>query len=206
MEKNHLIWNKLADLYQEKFMDLDIYNDSYDLFLQLIAPKPATILEIGCGPGNISRYLLTKRPDLNITGIDVAPNMVALAKQNNPSAQFQVMDAQSINSLQTHFDAIIVGFCLPYLDREAVQKLIKDAAQILNKNGVLYLSTIEGEYEQSQLVTGSTGDQMFNYYYSENFLLSLLKNHLLTLRHSLKKGYPLKDNTLQSHLMLIAQK
>lgn len=24
------IWNKVASLYQEKFMNLDLYNDSYD--------------------------------------------------------------------------------------------------------------------------------------------------------------------------------
>jgi hypothetical protein len=26
-------WNKVAQIYQEKFMDLDIYNDTYDAFL-----------------------------------------------------------------------------------------------------------------------------------------------------------------------------
>ena len=69
-------WNKIALLYQDKFMDLDLYNESYDSFCELIPKQQASILEIGCGPGNITQYILTKRPDFIIEGIDVAPNMV----------------------------------------------------------------------------------------------------------------------------------
>ncbi len=29
-------WDKLAQQYQEKFMELDLYNDTYDLFCQQI--------------------------------------------------------------------------------------------------------------------------------------------------------------------------
>ena len=57
-------WNKLANLYQERFMDLNIYNESYDLFIEKLLTKNSNILEIGCGPGNISKYLLSKNPNL----------------------------------------------------------------------------------------------------------------------------------------------
>ena len=39
------------------------------------------IWEIGCGPGNITKYILSKLPDLNIFGIDIAPNRIELAKK-----------------------------------------------------------------------------------------------------------------------------
>jgi trans-aconitate methyltransferase len=57
-------------------MDLDIYNSSYDQFVDLVAKPKARILDIGCGPGNITKYLLKKRPDFYVEGIDIAPNMV----------------------------------------------------------------------------------------------------------------------------------
>ena len=53
-------WNKVAQLYEDKFMDLDLYNDTYDQFCELLLKKNASILEIGCGPGNITKYLLSK--------------------------------------------------------------------------------------------------------------------------------------------------
>jgi trans-aconitate methyltransferase len=76
-------WNKIASSYQERFMDLDLYNDTYDIFCSLIGQN-AQIFEIGCGPGNITKYILSKRSDLQIEGIDIAPNMIKLAEKNNP--------------------------------------------------------------------------------------------------------------------------
>ena len=78
-------WNKVATLYQDKFMNVDLYNDTYDRFCELVEKPNPAIFEIGCGPGNITKYLLAKRPDFQIDAIDVAPNMIELAKANNPT-------------------------------------------------------------------------------------------------------------------------
>ncbi len=53
-------WNKIAQIYQDKFMELDLYNEAYDTFCELIPVKNSKILEIACGPGNITKYLLGK--------------------------------------------------------------------------------------------------------------------------------------------------
>ncbi len=74
-------WNKVAKLYEDVFMHLDLYNDTYDIFCELITKENAHVLEIGCGPGNITRYLLEKKPDLLINGIDISPNMISLAEK-----------------------------------------------------------------------------------------------------------------------------
>ena len=87
-------WNKVADLYNEKFTDLQLYNHTYDLFIEHLPYGYSKILDIACGPGNISKYLLSKEPNLQILGIDVSPNMLSLAKINNPSAQFILMDCR----------------------------------------------------------------------------------------------------------------
>ena len=52
-------WNKAAKRYQEIFMDLELYNDSYDILVEQIINKQANILEIGCGPGNITKCFLS---------------------------------------------------------------------------------------------------------------------------------------------------
>ena len=74
-------WNNIASLNQDKFMNLDLYNDTYDFICKAIATPNAKLLEIGCGPGNITKYLLSQRPDFDIFGIDIAPNMIELAKK-----------------------------------------------------------------------------------------------------------------------------
>ena len=125
------VWNNLPNAYQDKFMDLDLYDDTYNALIRLIEKRNPSIFEIGCGPGNITRYLLKRRPDFQITGIDLAPNMVKLASENNPDAQFMVMDCREIGSLTDRYDAIVCGFCLPYLTKEETAKLISDSADLL---------------------------------------------------------------------------
>ncbi len=114
-------WNKIAGLYQDKFMDLDLYNDTYDRFCEEILNVDAKVLEIGCGPGNITRYILSKRPDLILEGIDVAPDMILLAQKNNPGAVFHEMDARKIDMLGGKYDAVVCGFCMPYLSKSGFE-------------------------------------------------------------------------------------
>ncbi|MBP8669619.1 MAG: class I SAM-dependent methyltransferase, partial [Bacteroidia bacterium] len=131
-------WNKLASLYQDKFMDLDLYNNTYDYICNSITRVNAKVLEIGCGPGNITKYLLSKRADFDIFGIDISPNMIELAEKNNPTAKFAVMDSRQIDELKTNYDGIVCGFCLPYLSQTDSQKLIADCYNLLNENGLTY--------------------------------------------------------------------
>ena len=199
-------WNKVASMYQEKFMDLDLYDDSYDIFCQHIEKPNPIILEIGCGPGNITKYLLSKRPGFKIDAIDVAPNMIKLAKENNPTANFKVLDCREIEKLTDKYDAIICGFCLPYLSKEDSAKLIKDCYSLLNNNGILYLSAIEDDYKKSGFESGSSGDQTYVYYHSKNSLKNRLEENRFKLTNLIQKSYEKNDGTNQIHLILIAQK
>lgn len=90
-------FNKLAQVYQDKFMDMDLYDDTYDEFCGLIKGHNAKVLEIGCGPGNITRFILNQLPELHIHAIDLSEEMVALARENNPTAVVEVMDCRAIN-------------------------------------------------------------------------------------------------------------
>ena len=199
-------WNKIASLYQEKFMDLDLYNDSYAFFCEQIKQPNASVLEIACGPGNITKYLLSQRPDFKITGIDVAPNMIALAKKNNPTANFSVMDCRMIDQLTNTFDAIICGFCMPYLSKEDCAKLIKDSSNLLNENGLIYFSTIEGDYEKSAFISGSTGDKAYQYYHQASYLTDLLNENKFKLITLMRKNYPKTEDINETHLIFIAKK
>lgn len=167
-------WNKVASLYQEKFMSLDLYNETYNFICNSIIKDSAKLLEIGCGPGNITKYLLTQRPDFNIYGIDIAPNMIELAKTNNPTANYSVMDTRNIREFKTKFDGIICGFCIPYLSHNDCVNLISDSYNLLNDNGLIYISFVEGNPNNSGYQVGSSGDRTYFYYHN----LEKLKKHL----------------------------
>lgn len=171
------IFNQNATLYQQKYMDVSLYHDALDLFCNSLPKENAEILEIACGPGNITRYLLSKRPGLHILGTDLAVNMIELAKANNPTAEFQLLDCRNISSLGKKFDAVMCGFVLPYLDMNETKQLFADVAALLNKGGVFYISTMEGEYSSSRIYTASTGDRLLMYYYEGEELSRLLEKN-----------------------------
>jgi 2-polyprenyl-3-methyl-5-hydroxy-6-metoxy-1,4-benzoquinol methylase len=198
-------FNKLASGYQEKFMDVQLYNDSYDRFIKLIEQPNAKILDVGCGPGNISRYLLSKQPEYKILGIDLAPNMIELAKKNNPTAEYKVMDCLRLNALNEKFDGIICGFCMPYLSKEDCSKLISQSVSALNKNGILYLSVIEDDPLKSGFEMSSTGEaRAYVYYHEERYLVDCIHENSLRLVDTIRVGYTKGDGTVQVHLILIA--
>ncbi|PXX24294.1 trans-aconitate 2-methyltransferase [Arenibacter sp. ARW7G5Y1] len=199
-------WNKIANLYQDRFMDLDLYNHSYDLICKSIRKQNAGILEIGCGPGNITRYLLSKRPDFKILGIDIAPNMIALAKKNNPTATFKVMDCRQIGELETLFDGIIGGFCLPYLSYPHCAQLVSESYRLLSKNGLLYLSFVEGDSNKSGFKVGSNGDRVYFHYHNLDALKKLLTQNAFQEPEVYHVDYQRTEALIEKHTILISSK
>ena len=87
-------WNKLAVAYHDKFSQLNLYDSSYLNFCNSIAANKVNLLEIGCGPGTLTSYLVHHRPDFRTAAIDGAPAMIELAKKDNSSS------GDSTNGLQ----------------------------------------------------------------------------------------------------------
>jgi 2-polyprenyl-3-methyl-5-hydroxy-6-metoxy-1,4-benzoquinol methylase len=200
------IFDKWANLYQEKFMNLDQYEDTFEIFCNNISKQYADVLELACGPGNITRYLLNKRADLKILGTDLSPNMIELAKINNPSAEFQLMDCRDIDNLNKKYDAIMCGFCLPYLSKEEAIKLIVDASLVLKQNGILYISTMEDYYTKSGFKAGSTGDEVYIHYHEAGYLTEALNKNNFTIIDLQRKDYTENDGTITIDLIIIAKR
>jgi 2-polyprenyl-3-methyl-5-hydroxy-6-metoxy-1,4-benzoquinol methylase len=200
------IFNKLAEGYQDKFMDVSLYADSFDFFCENIPNPNANILEIACGPGNITRFLLEKRPDFRILGTDLAPNMLHLAKINNPTANFILMDARNIATINEKYQAVVCGFCLPYLTKMAAIQFIKDAADRLETQGLLYISTMEDDYSASGFEKGSTGDEIFMHYHEFDYLNTAMQANNMNIIHIERKHYNIQKGKKVTDLILIAQK
>jgi len=199
-------WNQLASLYFDKFMNLTLYNETYDYLSTLIVKQDAKILELGCGPGNITKYLLSNHPHFEIVGVDVAPNMIAIAKEYNPHATFIEMDIRHIDSIHSKFDAIIGGFCLPYLSHEDAVQLLKNSYNLLNENGLFYLSFIEGKPNESNFQVASTGHRSYFYFYQLDELIAQLANHHFELVKIFKVEYLTSANEIDIHTIIITQK
>jgi 2-polyprenyl-3-methyl-5-hydroxy-6-metoxy-1,4-benzoquinol methylase len=202
------IFNEKAKQYQDKYMDQSLYHKGFDFFCQQIIKRDATVLEVGCGPGNITKYLLQQRPTLSITAIDLSENMLELARENNPAAHFIKLDCRNILNLQKKFDGIMCGFCLPYLSKDEAGQFISDASALLNLNGILYISTMEGDYSKSGYQGSKDGssEQMYIYYHQENYLSAALVKNGFSILNLTRQKFPEADGSETIDLVIIAIK
>jgi len=62
-----------------KFGDLRL-RPGLDLAARIDLDRPETIVDLGCGPGTLTRLLRARWPTARITGLDAAPEMLAQAR------------------------------------------------------------------------------------------------------------------------------
>lgn len=199
-------WNKIAEAYEGHFMNLDIYNSSYDAFCQSIKNHKGRILEIGTGPGNVSKYIHSVSPKLRIEGIDLAPAMVERASANIPSGNFQVMNSRDILQLEGPFDGVVCGFCIPYLSETETAKLITDVFQLLGVGGIFYLSFVEGSSEKSGFQTRSTDLRVYFYYHELESITKELSNNGFSDWQTLHVEYTNGKGVKEVHTILLVKK
>ncbi|HTL16345.1 MAG TPA: class I SAM-dependent methyltransferase [Patescibacteria group bacterium] len=187
-------------------MDLAAYDDFYGEFCNLLPAGRARVLDAACGPGNASRYLMTRRSDLDILGIDLAPRMIEIAREAVPSADFIVHDCRCLDELKMRFDGIVCAFGLPYLSTEETTAFISAAGRALDPRGVLYLSAMLGKSEDSGFERCSTGDQVYVYYHQEDQLKQSLQDSGFSLVRLGRIPSPSAAPKRTNDLIIIARK
>ncbi|MBS1582541.1 MAG: class I SAM-dependent methyltransferase [Bacteroidetes bacterium] len=201
------LFDRAAADYAAKYMDVGRYAAALDRLCTALPPD-AGVLEIACGPGNITRYLLDRRPDLRILGTDLSPRMLELARANNPEAAFALLDARDLGRSAATYDGIVCGFGLPYLSPEEADRLIEAAAAVLRPGGLLYLSTMEGDPERSgpQRSSSGEGEALHIQYHRADRLTATLVRHGFTIVDLQRAEYPAPDGSPVIDLMVVAQR
>jgi len=63
-----------------------------ELLARVGAAAPRTVVDLGCGPGNLTTLLADRWPDAHVTGLDSSPQMVERARAVDPRIAFEVAD------------------------------------------------------------------------------------------------------------------
>lgn len=200
------VFNQFADQYAIKFMDVSLYHNGLNKWCELFSPQNGTILELACGPGNITKYIINKLPYANITATDIAPNMLEIAATIHPNIKTQLLDLRELKALLMTYNGIICAFGLPYLTKNDVHQLLKDMHSMLKEGGLIYISTMEGEYSTSRLHTTPAGNLLFMHYYEFEFLNDALMQFGFNVLHSEKICYQDSSGSNVVDLIFVAQK
>ena len=66
----------------------------FDLLARVDAPNPTTVVDLGCGPGNLTTYLAQRWPDAEVRGFDTSTKMIDAARALGTEARFEVGDVR----------------------------------------------------------------------------------------------------------------
>lgn len=94
------------------------------------------LIDIGCGPGIHAREY-TKR-GAEVSGIDISPKMIELAKQYCPEGNFNVGNIYKIEFDDNNFDILTASFVLDHI--KELKKAAKEIKRVLKKEGLFIFS------------------------------------------------------------------
>lgn len=155
---NWLSYNELA--WTDRVLTpVDEILEETRFLVQLLAQEsaPNSVLHLGCGAGMLDNAL---KKEFELTGIDISPGMLDIARRQNPEVRYIHGDMRDFNCNRL-FDAVLIPDSIAYITSEPdLQRVMKQSARHLNTNGTLLIvaHTLEEFRNNNFVYTGSEGD------------------------------------------------
>ncbi len=123
----------LYDELQHKPFDRELL----DRFAERVRGK-GLICDLGCGPGQVARYLQEKK--VEVCGIDLSPGMVDQARRLNPSTQFDQGDMRALEIANESWAGIVAFYAIVNFPPADLPLVFGEMRRVLQPGGWLLLS------------------------------------------------------------------
>ena len=133
---------KVAEEYAREFCD-EMDRKPFDRkMLDWLAEKVeglGVICDLGCGPGQIARYLHGR--GVKACGVDLSPEMVRQAQALNPDIPFEQGDMLALTGVADNsYGAIAAFYSIIHIPRPSVIDALRELKRVLRPQGVLLLA------------------------------------------------------------------
>lgn len=103
------------------------------------------VLDLGCGPGQVARYLGDRGP--RVVGLDLSPRMLELASGRAPRAGFVCGDMRRLPFGDRSLAAVVAFYSVQHLRRGELGPLLHEIRRIMVPNGLLVIAAHLGHGE-----------------------------------------------------------
>ena len=135
LEKSNKIWDEIfIDLENEEI----IYDDWLDMFSKEIQECKTPIIDLGCGRGNDTLYLIQNGKE--VIPCDYSKNAIQNIKKNFPQVKrVECFDMTKGLPFEDNFtDIIICDLSLHYFTKEITLQILNEIRRVLKPNGMLF--------------------------------------------------------------------
>jgi SAM-dependent methyltransferase len=101
------------------------------------------VCEVGCGPGQVARYLHDRGVDAS--GLDLAPAMVEEARRRNPGMTFVEGDLRALPFGDGALAGVVAFYSLIHLERGGLVAALQELARALRPGGQLLVAFHVGD-------------------------------------------------------------
>jgi len=101
------------------------------------------VCDVGCGPGHVGRYLTERGVD--VFGLDLSSEMVALARRRNPSMRFEQGDLRALGLPDASLAGIVAFYSLIHLERAEIASALTELARVLVPGGLILIAFHGGD-------------------------------------------------------------
>jgi SAM-dependent methyltransferase len=96
------------------------------------------ICDMGCGPGQVARYLHER--GAQVCGVDLSPEMVVRARHLNPGIEFQQGDMLALDVEDGAWAGIAAFYSIIHIPRVDVVRALRELGRVLRPGGRLLLT------------------------------------------------------------------
>jgi SAM-dependent methyltransferase len=146
-QEAHLAYDRIADEYARRIYD-ELRHKPLDCqllkrFADSLRDLPGVVCDLGCGPGQIARYL--HGCGVRVYGIDLSDEMLTQARRLNPEITFERGDMRSLPVENGAWAGIAAFYSIVNLPPDDVAQAVKEMHRVLITNGRLLLSFHVGD-------------------------------------------------------------
>jgi len=134
--------------------DRTLRNNYHRVLKKEITENPKDILDMGCGVGLSTFALQENYPNAQITGLDLSPYFLAVAKhqaqQKNYDIQWHHNQAEKTDLPSESFDLVSSFLMFHELPQLAARNILKEAHRLIKKGGYLGIMDMNPQSEAYQ--------------------------------------------------------